>query len=300
VSRQSFVRFRRFSRLASPALATVVAVASFALRAPEAQGADDKSACVASYDRSQVLRRDHRLQRAREELRGCSRAACPALVRNDCLTWLEQVQAELPSLTIRAAKDGADIANVTIVEDDVVVATRLDGSSLEVDPGEHAFRFETEGAPPVALHLVVREREKDRVVPINFVWPGSVHSPADAAIASPAVATARPIPLGAFVLGGVAVAGLATFGVLGIVGKNAQSSLQDTCAPNCAQNEISKVRSEYIGADVALGVGVAALVSAGIWFVLRPNQAEPPADVESGLSVTPTHGGAIPTWRGAF
>jgi hypothetical protein len=293
------LRFRRGSRLARPALAAAVAVVSLALRAPDAHGADDKSTCVGSYDRSQVLRHDHHLQRARDELRSCSRAACPALVRNDCLTWLDQVQAELPSLAIRATKDGADVANVTVFEDDAVVATRLEGSSLEVDPGEHAFRFETEGAPPVVLRLVVRDREKDRVVPVSFVSPGSGRT-ADSATTDKDAAASRPIPLGAIVLGGVGIAGLVTFGVLAISGKNQRTSLQNTCAPSCSQDDITKVKADYIAADVALGVGAGALVSAGIWYLVRPNQPEHSAPVESGLRIAPRRGGALAAWSGAF
>ena len=71
-----------------------------------------------------------------------------------------RVQVQYPSIAIRATKDGADIANVTVVEDNEVIETRLNGMSLLVEPGEHKFRFETEGAPPVFVTLVAHEREK--------------------------------------------------------------------------------------------------------------------------------------------
>jgi hypothetical protein len=290
----------RYSRIFGTSLAIVAFAGAFGAGAPEAQGADDKAACVASYDRSQMLRKDHRLQRAREELRSCSRAVCPALVRNDCLTWLDQVQAELPSLAIRATKDGADVANVTIVEDEAVVATKLDGSSLEVDPGEHAFRFETEGASPVVMHLVVRERERDRVVPVNFVGPGAAQASGVAPASAEAPAMSRPVPVGAVVLGGIGIAGIATFAAMGVVGKNQQSSLQNSCSPNCSQRDIDKVKTDYIVADVALGVGAAALVSAGVWFLLRPAKSEQAARVGNAIAITPNRGGATLGLRGTF
>ncbi len=130
--------------------------------------ADDKTACVASYERSQTLRKEHHLRKAREELKSCSRQVCPVLVRSDCVTWLDEVQGALPSIAIRASKDGADVASVRVIEDGEMVATKLDGTSLEVEPGEHAFRFETDGAPPVSLDLVIHEHEKDRVVPVSL------------------------------------------------------------------------------------------------------------------------------------
>ncbi len=273
-------------------LAACAVIASLAALAPSA-GADEKSACVASYERSQVLRRDHRFQRAREELKSCSRVSCPALVRNDCITWLDQVMTAYPSIAIRAVKDGADVANVKVIEDNEIVATRLDGTSLEVEPGEHSFRFETEGAPPVVLTLVVREREKDRVVPVSFVSPHHVD------VAAPLLAT-RPTPIGVYALAGLGVVGGVSFAVLGGVGKGDESSLRGSCSPSCSQSSIDKVRSEYVAADVALGVGGAALVAAGVWYLLRPSHAEEASPAPAGVAVAPSRGGAVVEWRGVF
>jgi hypothetical protein len=285
----------RIHAIAARLLSFGIAVSSLGLDSATAQ-ADEKSQCVASYERSQVLRRDHRFQRAREELKSCSRVSCPALVRNDCITWLDQVQAAFPPIAIRAVKDGSDVANVKVIEDNEIVAMRLDGASLEVEPGEHNFRFETDGAPPVTLTLVVREREKDRVVPISFVSP---HASAAAAAADESIAP-RPVPLGVYVLGAVGVVGLGTFAALGVVGKNDQSSLEGSCSPNCAQSSIDKVRTEYIAADVGLGVGAAALISAGVWYLLRPNHSDETPPAPSGVALAPSPGGAVVGWRGVF
>jgi hypothetical protein len=219
-------------------------------------------------------------------------------VRNDCITWLDQVQTAFPSLTIRAVKDGSDTANVKVIEDNEVVATRLDGTSLEVEPGEHSFRFETDGAPPVTMTIVVREREKDRVVPVTFVSPHHAAQTGGEGSAGPS----RPVPVGVWVLGGVGVAGLATFAVLGTVGKNDESSLRSSCSPNCSSDSIDKVRSEYVGADVALGVGAAALVASGVWYLLRPgkNEGEAVPAAPQGITVAPGRDGAMLQFRGRF
>jgi hypothetical protein len=283
----------RISKLVARGFSVAAVLSAFALHAPAA-GADEKSACVASYERSQVLRRDHRFARAREELRSCSRVACPALVRNDCITWLDQVQTAFPSIAIRALKDGSDVANVKVIEDNEVVATRLDGSSLEVEPGEHNFRFETDGAPPVTMTLVVREREKDRVIPITFTSPHSAVATDDSANVS------RPTPVGVYALAGVGVAGIATFAIVGAIGKSKDTNLEGSCSPNCAQSSISAVKTDYIVADVGLGVGAAALVSAGIWYLTRPRQTEGTSPPKDGLAVNPTRGGATVGWSGTF
>jgi len=290
-------RERRPGSRAGRALAAVIVTVSAAsVCTAQARASDDNSACLGSYERSQVLRKDHKLGRAREELKSCSRATCPSLVRNDCITWLDQVQAAVPSLTIRAVKDGADVADVKVIEDNEVVATRLDGTSLEVEPGEHAFRFETDGAPPVTMTIVVREREKDRVVPVAFVTPHHAGAPG----ADTSAAVSRPVPLGVFILGGVGVAGLATFAVLGSVGKNDESSLRTSCSPNCGSSSIDKVKTEYIGADVGLGVGAAALVASGVWYLLRPGKTEGEPAPQEGIAVAPGRGGAMFQYSGRF
>jgi hypothetical protein len=286
-------------RLAGPVIFATAAMSMIALQAPEARGADDKTSCVASYGSSQELRRDQHLGRAREELRSCARAACPALVRGDCVAWLDQVQAEFPTLAIRAVKDGADVANVKVMVDNEVIASRLDGSSLEIEPGEHTLRFETEGAPPVFVKLVAREHEKDRLIPVSFV---SAPGPGGQQGAGPEQAQplSRTVPVGSLVLGGMGVAGLVTFGVLGWVGKNRESSLETTCKPNCSQTAIGNVRTEYIVADVALGVGAAALVSAGIWYLVHPRRAREVPASPGGVTVAPGRDGAVLEWNGIF
>ena len=285
------------SRLVGRALAAVIVAASgLSVCTAQARAADEASACVASYERAQVLRREHHLGRARDELRSCSRAACPSLVRSDCITWLDQVQTAFPSLTIRAVKDGSDVASVKVIEDNEVVATRLDGAPLEVEPGEHSFRFETDDAPPVSMTIVVREREKDRVVPVAFVSPhhgGAPDTSADAA-------TSHPVPPGVWALGGVGLAGIASFAVLGSIGKSDESSLQRSCSPYCSSESIDKVRTEYIAADVGLGVGAAALVTAGVWYLLRPGKAEAVPGPTDGIAIAPGRSGAVLEYRGRF
>lgn len=263
---------------------------------PPPARADEKSACVTAYEKSQVLRKDGKLRRAREELRTCSRGTCPSLVRTDCVSWLEQVEASYPSVVIRAEKDGSDVAAVRVVEDNEVIATRLDGKAIELEPGEHVFRFETDGAPPVSLTMVVHEAEKNRVVPVHFVGP---HHDAPAVAAAPgADVTSRPVPAGVYVLGGVGLVGLAGFTVIGAIGKSDESSLKSSCSPNCAKTDIDAVRTKYALADVSLGVGVASLAAAAIWYLARPTSPAPAA--LTAFTVAPTRSGASVSYGASF
>jgi hypothetical protein len=48
--------------------------------------------------------------------------------------------------------------------DDKVLAERLDGHSIPLDPGERRFAFEALGFPRVEKMVVLRMAEKDRVI----------------------------------------------------------------------------------------------------------------------------------------
>jgi hypothetical protein len=45
---------------------------------------------------------------AREQLRACAAAQCPAVVQTDCAGWLAEVEKALRSVVV-AAKDGAGV-----------------------------------------------------------------------------------------------------------------------------------------------------------------------------------------------
>ena len=64
------------------------------------------------------------------------------------------------------AKDstGHDLTDVHVFEDTHSLADKIDGRSLAVDPGSHAFRFERAGSDPVTVTVVVHEGEHARAI----------------------------------------------------------------------------------------------------------------------------------------
>ncbi len=243
----------------------------FAILATSSARADEtKDACLAGYEQSQVARKSGDLTVARQQLRVCARAACPALVRNDCVTWLEQVEASFPSVVIHAERDGADVTAVRVVLDGKSIASRLDGKGFEILPGEHRFRFELDGAPPVTQTVLVREGEKDRPVEVHFASA----KPPSAQHVEDLPPLVRPTPVGVYVFGGVGLAGLGTFAVLAATGKSKESSLRSSCAPTCTASSVSALQTQFLAGDIGLGVGVASATIALIWYALRPSEAE--------------------------
>src|SRR5262249_45056574 len=117
-----------------------------ALRAPSVAAdeppPDVKRACLAVHKEAQVHKREGRLLAAREALLQCKKEACPSVIRTDCGDWLAEVERLTPSIILSARTKGGDESDVRVLMDGKLIATRLDGKSIPVDPGEHNFRFE--------------------------------------------------------------------------------------------------------------------------------------------------------------
>jgi hypothetical protein len=261
--------------------------------APMAEGAahaaDPTTAdCLAASDASLKLGNEHKLRAERAQLLVCAAQTCPTDIRKECLRRVDEVNTQLPTV-IFGAKDsaGADLSAVKITMDGEVLAERLEGTALSIDPGEHTFTFETPGQPPVTKRLTILEAEKDRREVIQFGGaapaPAPVPAPAPAA-GAPAVTEATPSPvvdsgsgLGTqkilgIVAGGIGVVGLGVgtaFGLVAISQKNdAQSACPNSpCSTQAGSNKWSTASSTGNVSTVGFIVGGVALAGGALlWF----------------------------------
>ena len=174
--------------------------------------ADAKMQCVESYEAAQKLRQEGKLRASRAELLKCSSEACPPSLRKDCAPWLREVEDALPTVVLAArAADGHDLVDVRVTFDGAPLVDQLDGRAVAVDPGVHVFRFETSGLAPVDERVVVREGQKLRALQATFTPAPTAMRAAPLAQtppAEPAPGAPRPVPIAAYVLGGVGVVAL--------------------------------------------------------------------------------------------
>jgi len=148
-----------------------LAVAMLASLAHSPAFADEANAtkCSETYIRGQTLRNEHRLIEARETLRACVQSGCKVFVVRDCAAWLDQVQSSLPSVVPAAVDgDGNDLGQVKVSVDGKVLLERLDGRSVDVDPGPHTFVFEGPDAMRVEKQVIVAEGEKGKRIAVLF------------------------------------------------------------------------------------------------------------------------------------
>ena len=217
-----------------------------------------KVECVEHHQDAQVARREGRLLDARAALLLCSRASCPGAIRADCVDWLEQVSRSLPSVVVTARARGPDVADVKVFVDGKLVAERLSGAALEIDPGEHLFRFESAALASGRAHHP-RERGGQGAADRHRVRAG----PPRRSCAPPRRRRAPPpehrLQGFDYALGGVALASLGTFATVSSWALFERHDLQQQCAPFCSDDQVSSVATKLVIADVALGAAVVSL-----------------------------------------
>lgn len=255
-----------------------------------------KKACLDAHTDGQALRREGKLRAARVQLRVCASQSCPKLVSRDCTEWLTELQKELPTVIVSAQdENGQDAGKVRVLVDGELIAERLDGRALEVDPGNHVFRYEFPSGRVVESRVIIRGTEKDRRLAVAL--PRASRPAKRKPSSEPATESSGGLPPAVFILGGVGLAALGSFAYFAISGKSRESDLADWCSPNCERDEIDSVRLSYRAADISLGVAVVAF-GAATWVALASRD-----DVgrrAGGRSVGPIANGLGAAVNGSF
>jgi hypothetical protein len=261
-----------------------------------------KDECINANESAQSVRTAGKLREAVRKLTLCTAATCPGPVRDDCAERLNEVQRALPTVVfdVRDA-GGSDLVAVRVSMDGAVIASKLDGSAVAVDPGEHTFAFTAEGLSPLEESLVIREGDKARVVRVVLSRPGARGH--DGAV--PTVPTA-PAPdgtekpssttrTGAYVALGVGAAGVAVgalFGTLALIDKvSLGNHCSGTGCPPSEQSDIDGLHTNATVANVAFGIGLVGLATATVLFLVS-HQPEPAAGTSSTVRPWVGLGGA--------
>lgn len=262
-----------------------LALGAFLLVDAAVAKADDRQGCDDSYVEAQRLRKAGKLRAAHDQLLVCAKPTCPSFVTKDCTTWLTEVEKQTPSVVI-TAKDaqGQPASQVTVYMDDEKLTDQLDGRAISVDPGPHKMRYEYQGNT-VNSDVVVAEGGKDQPLTAEFK---PAEAPKEQPPATPAAPSGR-IPTATYVLGGVAVAGLLLFTYFGIKDLSDQS-----CKPNCTQDQADSVHTNAHLADISLLVGLLAGGGAAYFYFTRKPEAP-----SSGSNATTMWVGARPELGGA-
>lgn len=261
-----------------------------------------KRQCVAGHEAGQELRRSGRVREAVEKFDLCSARACPAMVRSDCARRAAEARRAVPTIVF-VAKDtrGNLVRDARVTMDGAALASRLDGSPIQVDAGEHIFELVAEGFIPVSRRLVLSEGVK-RHEPVVFEDPKPAPEPApttassQAPVATPAapvkerVGDGTVLRTGAIVAAGVGIVSIAVGVTFGVLAKSTyDEGLQEHCRGRnpfaCDASGVAAWESaedQKVVSTVTLLSGVALLAAGGIVLLTAPRRADRVVAIEPG------------------
>ena len=233
-------------------------------RAAPASKGGAKAACLAAHEDATSLLTQKKPHAAHDKFVACARAECPTVVRKECGEQLALVEKDAPTVALEARDEaGMDTTTLKVTMDGVVIADRLTGAAIDVEPGEHVFRFERADGKAIEQKVLVVEGEKNRKVVADFATLVPKPPPGEPARAAEPHEP-KKIPVLAYVLGGVGVVGAGGFAFFALTGKSAEKGLASSCNPNCSNDQLSPVKRDYLFADISLAVGIVGLVTAAI------------------------------------
>jgi len=274
--------------------------------------ADDKATCLDAASKGQRFKDNHKLLEAREQLRVCAAAVCPAVVQADCATWLAEVDAALPSVVL-TAKNGAgvDLVDVKVSMDGQPLVPILDGHAVRVNGGPHTFHFAGADGASLDKLVVVREGEKNQDVAVVLAAPpaahpagpsagstaetagaGSTSQPPPAADTSNAGGSSSTIKTLGWVLGAAGVAGLGVGTVFGLIAMDEKSS---HCSNNvCDPGSTGGIKSDALVSDVGWIAGGILLAGGAALVLFAPSgSGEPGAGIRLSPVVTASGAGIL-------
>jgi hypothetical protein len=295
------------------AAALLSAVFSFANAANAANEAPSSEQCAEAFDASQRLSQSGKLQGALEQLIICAQPSCPAFLTRECTAEYERIQVSMPTVTLAATDEqGSPIVDVSVTVDGKRITDRIGGLATPVDPGFHEFVFERAGHPPVKVSVLISEGEKNKRVVAEFRPPTApadvapsppVASSAPALPPPPSSSTRRSVPIATYVLGGVGIAAIGTGVAFRLIGASDYDALEKDCKSACNPDDVDPVRTKYTISKVSMGVGAAALVGAGVVFLIDRGSRSSETAKRPRLQALPVYlegGGAAGMLEGTF
>jgi hypothetical protein len=240
--------------------------------------------CLAASDASLKSSHEHKLRAERAQLLACAAPTCPALVRKECGSRMDEVSAQIPTVVFEVRDaTGRELSAVTITMDDGPLADHLDGTALMLDPGVHSFSFVADGQPSFSEDIVLHEGEKDRHIRVTL---GSLLPSAPLPTGQTVTPVATPPERGhgqrvlGVVAGSVGLAGLIVGSALGGAALSSWNSARGACPSHtgCSASALGKGSDAFTfsSASTASFVAGGVLVAAGLaLYFSAPRTARP-------------------------
>ena len=197
-----------------------------------------------------------------------------------------RLRARIPRLVIVRGKGAASAA---MELDGIALGGTSIGVEVPLDPGPHALTAKAPNHKPFQRTVELKEEGVTRVeVTLEAL-------PQELLIQAGALSEKPPSKVVPYVVGGVGAASLIGSGVLFVLRQGALKDMEDACGPggkSCPPSMESRyddLKFFHYGAQVALGVGVAAVGTATAILLLQKKPKEP---AKTSLELVPVAGGS--------
>ncbi len=274
--------------------ASQVAAAKYAasqVAAAKDAGARDAGACAASFKHAQRERKRNALVSAQQELLACGQPSCPEAIQTKCVAWLDEVRLALPSIIVTLTDHtGEDVAAAELSIDGRTVASRLDGTPRELDPGSHELRVAVDGRG-VTTKIVVVQGVKLRRVALRLPPP----------VVAPVPETdGGGIPMPSRVGFGIGAALALVGAITGTVAMVRGAELRDECEGSVCyrfqKDDYIATRAVAHASTVSLALAGASLATGVVGLFFAPaTAAQPHAAAPAAALLVPTTAGIA--WR---
>ena len=198
-----------------------------------------------------------------------------------------KLRARIPKLVIERGP-GANAAAIEL--DGVAVGDSSVGVEVPLDPGPHAITAKAPNRKPFDSSVTLKEEETTHLeVKLEEIPQEQLRNGGGAA--APEKPPSKVVP---FVIGGVGVASLIGSGVLFGLRQSTLSELEGACGadgkhcPQSKQSRYDDLKFYHYGAEVTLGVGVAALGTAGALLFFQRKKKESAPETSAHLLLIPS------------
>ena len=225
--------------------------------------ADERVECARAYEQAQRLQQRGENRKALDSAERCAQSTCPALLVDECKSWVPQIRQHLVPLDVRVTgNDGCVTRNVTV---EIDRGRQASSGELFVDPGVHEVRVIDPATDRSVDKTINVARGERHVVELGFAPEGAACP--DAAPLPPGPRPGIPkLAVGLGLAGGVLLLTGITLGVVGVLERDDL----DACKPNCSEDQLDGPRTFFIAGDVVGTIGILTLGAAtAAFFLLR-------------------------------
>jgi hypothetical protein len=150
--------------------ASGTALVFFAARASgEPQRGYGKNPCLSAYKNALELEQSAHLRQARELLLVCARPSCGNFLQQECTAKYLHLDDDIPSVVLLATDDtGTPRVDIRVTMDGELLAAKLDGVSLPVDPGVHEFSFSSDGSVFATQRILAVQGQRNRPITVSL------------------------------------------------------------------------------------------------------------------------------------